>query len=119
MSSFHWLFWRLQPFNKSFYLRMSPTKGRGSSIVAISFIFSTFTWSSTVFGNKVEVNYYSMIISISNIYDITLYETFLITLFHFTIQDGVRRAKRSTAEAPQAGKDEVISGCYNKNKLIP
>ena len=101
---------------------MSPTKDRGSLIVAISFIFSTFTWSLSVFGTKVEVNFYSMIISIShisNIYDITLYETFFITLFHLTIQDGVRRAKRSTAEAPQAGKDEVIRGCYNKNKWIP
>ena len=101
---------------------MSPTKGRGSLIVVISFIFSDFTWSSTIFGNKVEVNYYSMIISISyisNIYDITLYETFLITLLQLTIQDGVRRAKRSTAESPHAGKDEVISGCHNKNKLIP
>ena len=49
-----------------------------------------------------------------------LYETFLITLlFHSTMQDRVRRAKRSRAEAPQAGKDEVISGCHNKNKLIP
>ena len=96
---------------------MSPTKGRGYLIVAISFIFSMFTWSSTVFGNKLEVNYYSKIISISyisNIY-ITLYETVLITLFHPTIQDRVRRAKRSTAEAPQAGKDEVISGCHNTN----
>ena len=37
------------------------------------------------------------------------------------IQDRVRRAKRSTAEAPQSGKDEVISSflCQNKLSIIP
>ena len=30
----------------------------------------------------------------------------------------MRRAKRSTAEAPAAGKDEVISGCHNE-KIHP
>ena len=48
-----------------------------------------------------------------------LNQTFLITLFPSTIQDRVRMARRSRAEAPQAGKDEVISGCRNKNNLIP
>ena len=42
-----------------------------------------------------------------------LYKTFIFTLFLFAMQDLVRRARRSGAEAPQAGKDEVISGCHN------
>ena len=46
-----------------------------------------------------------------------LYKTFLITFFQSTMQDRVRRAKQGRAEAPQAGKDEVISGCHNKYKL--
>ena len=48
-----------------------------------------------------------------------LNKTFLITLSPSTIQDRVRMARRSRAEAPQAGKDEVIIGCDNKNSLIP
>ena len=56
-------------------------------------------------------------INFSYLYDVN--KTFLITLFPSTIQDRVRMARRSRAEAPQAGKDEVISGCHNKNNLIP
>ena len=43
-----------------------------------------------------------------------LNNTFLITLFPSTIQDRVRMARRNRADAPEAGKDEVISGCHNE-----
>ena len=68
-----------------------------------------------LFNDNINFSYFKYLLW----HDIMLYESFLITLFHLTIQYGVRRAKRSTAEAPQAGKDEVISGCYNRNKWNP
>ena len=49
---------------------------------------------------------------ISNIYNIS--NELDISLFPSTIQDRVRMARRSRAEAPQAGKDEVIIGCHMK-----